>query len=475
MKSPFKQLIIVVFCLFSISASAQSRQQLKNDSVYTLIEKYFDERQAESIYDLAGEQFKKQFTLVTFKYVADHELFPLGPIRQSSLISFVNNNLSTYKLTFDAGAMQLLIKLDNDNKLDYFLFKPDKEEVADKLKPEHTSNLLRTLTDKKVDTAARDYIQKGNTVGLSIGILRKGVTHIYNYGETADGNKTMPDADNLFEIGSITKTFTATLLACYVNEGKVKLTDPITKYLPDSVAANTNLKNITLVMLSNHTSGLPQLPDNFENHSSDPFDPYMDYNKQHLFSYLKDCKPNGKPGETYAYSNLAVGLLGAILEQVSGKSFEQMVEEIICKPLNMQSTVQHLTPALKPRMVTEYNENGKATPAWDFNVLAACGSLKSSVNDMLIYAGANMTPDDSKLSKAFELAHQVTFDKDTKLGLGWHIIVVNSVDYYFHNGGTFGSSSFLAFNPEKKLAVIVLSNSAKSTDNLGVDLIKKLQ
>ena len=98
---------------------------------------------------------------------------------------------------------------------------------------------MRTLTDKKVDTAARNYIQKGNTVGLSIGILRKGVTHIYNYGETADGNKTMPDADNLFEIGSITKTFTATLLAYYVNEGKVKLTDPITKYLPDSVAANT--------------------------------------------------------------------------------------------------------------------------------------------------------------------------------------------------------------------------------------------
>ena len=68
---------------------------------------------------------------------------------------------------------------------------------------------------------------------------------------------------------------------------------------------------------------------------------------------------------------------------------------------------------------------------WDFNVLAACGALKSTVNDMLIYARANMTPNDTKLSKAFELTHQITFDKDTKLGLGWHIIVVNSVEYYF--------------------------------------------
>jgi CubicO group peptidase (beta-lactamase class C family) len=383
--------------------------------------------------------------------------------------------MSTYKLEFDSGTLQLLMTLDKDDKLELFLFKPYKLELPDKLKPVHTSNLMHTLTDKKVDTAARNYIQKANTVGLCIGIIKNGVVRTFNYGETAIGSGKMPDENNLFEIGSITKTFTATLLAYYVNEGKVKLTDPITKYLPDSVAANKELQGITLVTLSNHTSGLPRLPDNFEYHSSYSLDPYKDYTKQHLFSYLKTCKPATKPGETYAYSNLAVGLLGTILEHVSGKSFEQMVQEIICQPLGMQSTAQQLSPELKQRFVTVYNEQGEVTPPWSFGALAPCGALRSTVNDMLIYIRANIAKNDTKLSRAIELTHQITFNKDARLGLAWHIIIVNGVEYYFHNGGTYGCSSYMAFNAEKDFAIVVLSNSGLSTDDLGTELLKKLQ
>src|SRR3569832_1422466 len=148
---------MMILCLFSVSVSAQSRQQLKNDSVFTLIYKYFNERQAESIYSLAGDGFKKQLDAGTFKYVAEQQLFPLGPIRQSSLISFQDNKLSTYKLDFDSGSLQLLLALDKDDKLDLLLFKPYKEAAADKLKPVHTSNLMRTLTDKRIDSAARNY------------------------------------------------------------------------------------------------------------------------------------------------------------------------------------------------------------------------------------------------------------------------------------------------------------------------------
>jgi len=242
------------------------------------------------------------------------------------------------------------------------------------------------------------------------------------------------------------------------------------------VAANKALDEITLQMLSNHTSGLSRLPDNLDYHSSDPLDPYKDYKKEYLFAYLKTCKLNTKPGETYAYSNLAVGLLGTILEKVSGKSYEQMVEEIICTPLGMKSTAQHLSPALKQRFVTVYNEDGKETPAWNFEALAPCGALRSTVNDLLLYAKANMMMGDTKLSKAFQLTHQVTHtQQDMKLGLGWHIIKVDGVDYIFHNGGTYGCSTFLAYNIEKKLAVVVFSNCAESVDATGGAIIKKLQ
>ncbi|MBS1504511.1 MAG: beta-lactamase family protein, partial [Bacteroidetes bacterium] len=201
-----------------------------------------------------------------------------------------------------------------------------------------------------------------------------------------------------------------------------------------------------------------------------------DYDKQNLFEYLKACKLVTRPGEQYAYSNLGVGILGMILAQVSGKTFEQMVEQVICHPLGMQSTVQTVTPALQKRFAKVYNEDGQETLPWHFSVLASCGALHATVNNMLTYARANMTPAPTAVSKALQLTHQVTYtQKDLKLGLGWHIIIINNVQYYFHDGGTYGSSSFLVFNPQKKLAVIVLSNCGVSVNALGADIVKRIQ
>jgi len=465
-----------ILIAFSLGASSQSIQQRKNDSVFVLVKKYFNAKQADSIYSMAGVAFRRDLTAETFRYVCANQLFPAGQINASSLLSFVNNKVSTYKLAFDSGALQLLMSLDDKDKLELFLFRPFEEDLGNKKAPVPTTNLMKTLTDKNIDTAARKYIQKGNTIGLSIGILKNGVISTYNYGETARDDHKLPDANSLFEIGSITKTFTGTLLAWYANEGKLKLTDPITKYLPDSVAANTALQGITLEMLSNHTSGLARLPDNFTDHSSSAEDPYKDYTRQYLFTYLKTCKPTGKPGEHYAYSNLAVGLLGTLLEMISGKSYAQMVDEIICQPLGMKSTAENLSPALAQRFVKVYNADGKETSPWHFDALAPCGTLKSTVNDLLIYAKANMEAGNTKLSKAFQLTHQVTYtQKDLKLGLNWHIIMINNVEYYFHDGGTYGCSSFLVFNREKKLAVVVLSNCGDSVNELGADIVKRVQ
>ena len=141
----------------------------------------------------------------------------------------------------------------------------------------------------------------------------------------------------------------------------------------------------------------------------------------------------------------------------------------------MLSTDQYLNPLLSPRFAQVYDKNGQPTPAWDFDVLAPCGALRSTLNDMLTYAKANMHPGADSLSKAIELTHKITFNKDVKLGLAWHIIIVNGVNYYFHNGGTYGSSSFLAFNSEKNLAVVVLSNAFESTDPVGTGILKKIQ
>jgi CubicO group peptidase (beta-lactamase class C family) len=227
--------------------------------------------------------------------------------------------------------------------------------------------------------------------------------------------------------------------------------------------------------LINHTSGLERIPDNLFNHATDPLNPYKDYTTKLLYEYLKTCKLKTKPGEVYAYSNLGVGLLGSILEGVSKELYEQIVREVICKPLNMFSTDQYLNPLLAPRFVQVYNQSGLPTPAWDFDVLAACGALRSTVNDMLLYAQANLHPGTDSLSKAIQMTHRITFTKDVKIAMAWHIITVEGVDYLFHDGGTNGSNSFIAFNEKKNIAIVLLSNSAESTAATGMGILKKVQ
>src|SRR6185312_13243730 len=371
---------------------AQSRQQQKVDSVFQQVKKYFNQKNADAIYNMAGADFQKELSISAFYDMANKQLFPLGKIIESSLVSFVNNSTATYKLKFDSVMLQLLMNLDKRDKLQLFLFQSYAEPAANKTALVQTSNPLRSVMDKKVDTVAREYIQKGNTVGLIIGVLDNGHVTTYSYGETIKNDHKLPNGDNFFEIGSITKTFTATLLAWYVNEGKISLADKITKFLPDSVASNPELQSITLLNLINHTSGLARIPDNLIPHATDPLNPYKDYTKNLLYAYLKTCKLESTPGEKYAYSNLAVGLLGTILETVSGEPYSQMVREIICKPLNMFSTGQYLNPLLAPRFVQVYNTHGDPTPPWDFDVLAPCGALRSTLNDLLIYTKANIHP-----------------------------------------------------------------------------------
>src|SRR5207244_1996226 len=122
-----------------------------------------------------------------------------------------------------------------------------------------SDNRLLTALDKQVDSAVRPYINLAITTGVSIGILRNGKMYFYNYGETAKGNKKLPNQHTIYEIGSISKTFTATLLADAVSNGKISLGDPVSKYLPARIPAlEFEGVPVTIKMLSNHSSGIPR-------------------------------------------------------------------------------------------------------------------------------------------------------------------------------------------------------------------------
>src|SRR5690606_38136722 len=201
---------------------------------------------------------------------------------------------------------------------------------------------------------------------LAIGVVYNGKTSSYYYGETEKGNKQLPDENTLFEIGSISKTFTATLLAYLAQTQKVNVDDPITNYLPDSVAANPDVQRITLEQLANHTSGLPRMPANIDaTAAAHPLDPYKDYTQADLYRFLAAYQATTPPDCVYLYSNVGFGLLGDILSNVYGKPYNEMVQEIICQPLDLKNATEFPDPDSQD-VAKVYNKDGQDTLVWTF-------------------------------------------------------------------------------------------------------------
>lgn len=328
----------------------------------------------------------------------------------------------------------------------------------------HSDNPLRTPLDKLTDSVTQAAFARGECVGVSIGVIRNGQTHIYNYGETVKGNKTLPDARTVYEIGSITKTFTATLLALQVSRGRIGLNDPLVKYLPDTVPAPAfEGTPVTMAMLSNHSSGLPRLPYNFNNSTTVRDNPYSTYSNDWLFQFMKRYAMERKPGERYEYSNLGAGLLGVLLARFAHTTYEQLLEREITRPLQLQDTKVNGSSSMKSRLAQGYTGTGQEQGPWDFLEMAGLGGIRSTLHDMLIYARANMSTAPTLLEKAIALTHQPTFTGGQQtVGLGWHIQTRRNGTIVQHNGQTGGYYAFIAVNPAARTAVVMLSNVSKA-------------
>jgi CubicO group peptidase (beta-lactamase class C family) len=317
-------------------------------------------------------------------------------------------------------------------------------------------------------------------VGLSIGIYRDGKAWFYGYGETMKGNGIIPNPGTLFEIGSITKTFTATMLAIAVGEGKLKLDDPVNKYLPDSIPSlQYNGKIATIRTLSNHTSGIPRMPGNFQQTVANNKDPYAGYSTRDLYSFLHQLKLSREPGTVFEYSNAAAGLLGTILQKIYGKSYEELLFSDIAKPLGMNDTRVNIRPADSAHFAGGYDDNGVYNGPWNLSAaFAGAGAIRSTATDMLKYAAAEIGAPGVPvpLETAMQLTHAITFqDGHTRIGLGWIFLHSVDDDILFHNGGTGGYRSYLGIDPQKKTAVVLLSNCGVGVDDEGAKLMAWLE
>ncbi|WP_179008310.1 serine hydrolase [Winogradskyella forsetii] len=322
-----------------------------------------------------------------------------------------------------------------------------------------------------VKTHIQERVDQGFNPSIAMAYIKGEKVVYFNYGNTLLENGQPVDENTIYEIGSISKVFTTIMLADEVLKGNMKLTDPISKYLPSFVNVPTgNEKAITLKDLASHTSGLPRMPDNFK--PKDRSNPFADYTINQIYEFLSSFELTRDIGSLYEYSNFGMGLLGHILELHSGKSYEDLVIEKIAKRLDMDDTRIVFTDRMKERLAYGYNDELKQTNNWDITSLAGAGAIRSSTRDMVNFIKANMETNNSSLNKAMKLSHQIAFSDATKnfnIGLGWHFAKNDSI--IWHNGGTGGYRAFIGFNKNTDEGVVVLTNSTFLVDAIGLKVL----
>lgn len=331
-----------------------------------------------------------------------------------------------------------------------------------------TADAKSLPSKEEVGAAVGPLIEGEYCRSLVVGLVNEHGARVYGFGRLSADDPTTPGGDTVYEIGSITKAFTGVLLAEMVGRGEVALDDPVQKHLPDSVKLTRGPggpgrgKPITLDHLATHRSGLPRMPGNFA--PKDPANPFADYTVEQLHGFVTSHKLAREPGESYEYSNLGYGLLGYVMARSAGADYEQLLIGRVCEPLNMRDTFITLDDARRNRRAPGHDADGNPQPDWDFPTLPAGGALRSTANDMLAFLSAHLEmtdpPPDVKLAEAMRLARtpRARADGDNDIGLGWHVNTNRKA--VWHNGHTGGYHSFAAFVPEKKVGVVVLSNTA---------------
>jgi len=307
--------------------------------------------------------------------------------------------------------------------------------------------------------------------GAVVGLLDNDTTRLHAFG-AADSTGRLPTARTVFEVGSITKTFTGLLLADAIERGWVARSTPVGALLPDSVTVGTaDSTPITLGHLATHRSGLLRLPANL-NSALRPTDPYAAYGDSALYTFLDGYELPRAPGTKYQYSNLGAGLLGHLLARRADTTYAALVRRRIAKPLGLSDTRIDLTDAQQSRFAQGHTRTGAPAPPWHFDALAGAGALRATAADMLAYLRAHhralaaspgtATALQSAMRRAATI-HDSADSEGPRVGLGWHQSTRDGHEVLWHNGGTGGFRSFVALDRETGHGAVVLVSTVLAT------------
>jgi beta-lactamase class C len=323
--------------------------------------------------------------------------------------------------------------------------------AADQLPPQWIS--------QKVDP----FIKAQHLPGIAVAIYYQGKDYYYISGNTDSIHHQSITKDSIFELASISKVFTTTLLASAVQAGKLNLQDPMVKYLPALKSTSDRpIDKVTLLNLATHTASFPRQEQGFGVRLGDV---------PGLMQKLKQWQPNYPIGSAYVYSNISFGLLGSVVANAAQQPYDVLLKKQIADPLGMTHTCVTVPEQLLATQVQGYN-NGSAVEHYVPHGFYGGGAVRSSAADMLAFMKANLGVQvdhaSPQLLAAMKFSQQPQFKVNDRLtmGLGWERRYRENHLYISKNGGNPGFSTFIGFSPEQQFGVVVLinQNKAKATE-----------
>jgi CubicO group peptidase (beta-lactamase class C family) len=323
--------------------------------------------------------------------------------------------------------------------------------------PDSMSRAIRVIGEQFVKTPGH--------YGLSIGLIRNGKKYSYNFGTTETGRHIRPTNLTIYEIGSVTKSFTGILLAHAILEKRISLKDNIQQYLPKPFP-NLTYKGIPVKIedLATHTSGLPKFVPNLDKDLSPDqlMKRYDNFSPTQFLNVLSGIKLDTIPGTKFIYSNADAQLIGIILEKIYHTTYADLLEKYITGPQQMNDTKLEIKNRDTIRCIKGYNSKGEVMPRLDWwRLIPAAGYIKSDISDMLKYLQLNL----NERNPAIKLAHQPIFDISEEgadsIGLFWFTKKsAENEKVIYHAGGSFGTTSYCEIHPDQQDGIIMLTNDA---------------
>ena len=314
-------------------------------------------------------------------------------------------------------------------------------------------------------------------VGLAVAAVAGGETVHTCRGRADDEGRTV-DEHAVFEIGSVTKVFTALLLAVLSGAGEVALDEPLADLYPE-LTIPVRGRPITLVDLATHSAGLPRLPPGLLRQGLRHRDnPYATFSEGDVARAIESVRLRAEPGARVRYSNFGAGLLGQALARRAATPYGDLVRARVCAPLGLVDTVVRRSADQLARRAVGHDRRGRAVPDWDIDSLPGMGALHSTSADLARFLAAQLDPASTPLGEAIRLTQQPRLSAG-RLGhqaLGWMLSPLPRTDrrMLWHNGGTGGAFSFVGLEPETGVGVAALTNTARPVDATAISLLARL-